>query len=76
MIDHLGNIQAWATQVVSAGVPADRTQYSRPPERERVEWFRQASEALVETLESTDPARACWTIWGAEPVVCSASADD
>ncbi len=69
MIDHLGNIQAWATQVVSAGVPADRTQYSRPPERERVEWFRQASEALVETLESTDPARACWTIWDAEPVV-------
>lgn len=30
MIDHLGNIQAWATQVVRAGVPADRTQYTRP----------------------------------------------
>ncbi len=69
MIDHLGNIQAWATQVVRAGVPADRTQYTRPPERERVEWFRQTSDALVETLKMTDPARACWTIWGAEPVV-------
>jgi hypothetical protein len=69
MIDHLGNIQAWATEVVSTGVPADRTQFTRPPERERVEWFRQTSGALVETLEMTDPGRGCWTIWGAEPVV-------
>lgn len=69
MIDHLGNIQAWATRVVSAGVTADRKQFTRPPERERVEWFRQTSDALVETLEMTDPGRACWTIWGAQPVV-------
>ena len=69
MIDHLGNIQAWATEVVSTGVPADRKQFTRAPERERVEWFRQTSDALVETLEMTDPDRACWTLWGAPPVV-------
>lgn len=67
MIDHLGNIQAWATQVVRTGVAADRKQFTRPPERERVAWFRQTSDALVETLEMTDPRRACWTIWDAEP---------
>src|SRR6476469_9883534 len=69
MIDHLGNIQAWATQVVRTGVAVDRKQFTRPPERERVGWFRQTSDALVETLEMTDPRRACWTIWDAEPVV-------
>lgn len=69
MIDHLGNIQAWATHLVLAGVPADRTQFRRPPDLRRVEWFRQTSDALVETLEMTDPSRACWTLWDAEPVV-------
>ena len=69
MIDHLGNIQAWATAIVRVGTPADRRKYTRPAERERVEWFQETSAALVETLESTDPARECWTLWGAEPVV-------
>ena len=69
MIDHLGNIQAWATRIVRDGVPADRKQYRRPPQRSRAEWFRETSDALVETLEMTDAARPCWTIWGAEPVV-------
>ncbi len=69
MIDHLGNIQGWATHVVRTGVAADRGQFTRSPERERIEWFRQTSDALVATLEMTDPARGCWTIWDAEPVV-------
>lgn len=69
MIDHLGNIQAWATHVVQAGVPADRKQYERPANLERADWLRQTGDALVETLETTDPARACWTLWDAEPVV-------
>ncbi|HWM17491.1 MAG TPA: maleylpyruvate isomerase N-terminal domain-containing protein, partial [Microbacterium sp.] len=69
MIDHLGNIQSWATRVVSTGAPADRKQFTRPPERERVEWFRQTSDALVEILEMSDPGRECWAIWGAQPVV-------
>ena len=69
MIDHLGNIQAWATDAVRVGTPADRSKYTRPAERERVEWFQETSAALVETLEKTDPARECWTLWGAEPVV-------
>lgn len=69
MIDHLGNIQAWATQVVRAGVPADRMQFTRPSDRQRVDWFLQTSDALVEALEVADPGRTCWTLWGAEPVV-------
>jgi hypothetical protein len=40
MIDHLGNIQAWVTQVVGSGAAADRTKYKRPPERPRGEWFQ------------------------------------
>jgi hypothetical protein len=54
---------------VSTGAPADRKQFTRPPERERVEWFRQTSDALVEILEMSDPGRECWAIWGAQPVV-------
>lgn len=69
MIDHLGNIQGWVTEIVHTGAPADREQHARPPERERVEWFRHTSDALVEVLEATDPSRACGTIWGAEPIV-------
>lgn len=68
MIDHLGNIQAWATEVVRTGAPADRGTYARPPGRERVEWFRQVSDSLAEALERADPDQACWTIWGADPV--------
>lgn len=68
MIDHLGVIQAWATQVVRAGVPADRMQFTRTSDRQRVNWFLQTSDALVEALEVADPGRACWTLWGAEPV--------
>lgn len=69
MIDHVGNIQAWVTRLIQDGVPTDRELYTRPLHLPRAEWFRQTSDALVETLEATDPARACWTLWGAEPVV-------
>ena len=69
MIDHLGNIQGWVTEIVRTGASADREQYTRPPERERVEWFRHTSDALVELLETTDPTRACRTLWGAAPTV-------
>ena len=68
MIDHLGNVQAWATEIVRTGVPADRQAFVRPEDRDRLEWFTQTSETLVATLAATEPDRACWTLFEATPV--------
>ena len=68
MIDHLGNIQAWATEIVRTGVSTDRAEFRRPVDRDRVDWFTETSTALVDTLDEVDPGRACWTVFDAPPV--------
>ncbi|HAQ59258.1 MAG TPA: hypothetical protein DCR63_01965, partial [Microbacterium sp.] len=68
VVDHLGNIQAWVTEIVRTGRPADRKAFRRPEARERVEWLTQTSETLVATLAGADPDRECWTLFGAAPV--------
>lgn len=69
MIDHLGNVQAWVTQIVRTGASADRKAFVRPEDRDRVEWFAQTSETLVATLAEADPGRECWALFEAPPVV-------
>jgi hypothetical protein len=56
MIDHLGNVQAWVTEIVRTGAAADRKA------------FAQTSETLVSTLAEADADRACWTLFEAAPV--------
>ncbi len=68
MIDHLGNVQAWVTEIVRTGAAADSKAFRRPEDREAVEWFRQTSETLVATLAAADPDRECWTLFDAPPV--------
>lgn len=68
MIDHLGNIQAWATEVVRTGAPADRKEFRRPDGADRVEWIARTGTALVDELSATDPDRECWTLFEAERV--------
>lgn len=63
MIDHLGNIQAWATEVVRTGAPADRAAFRRKPERDRIGWFGEVSGRLITAIEEADGDRPCWTLF-------------
>ena len=68
IIDHLGNVQAWATEIVRSGASVDRELFKRPSDRDRIEWFTEISAALIDNLAAVDPERECWTILGARPV--------
>ncbi|MDO8381626.1 MAG: maleylpyruvate isomerase N-terminal domain-containing protein [Microbacterium sp.] len=68
MINHLGNVQAWVTEIVRTGAPADRKALVRPEDEDPVEWFTQTSRRLVATLASVNPDRECWTLFEAPPV--------
>lgn len=68
MVDHLGNVQAWVTEIVRTGHRADSKAFTRPEGRDRIEWLSDTGATLVETLESADPDRECWTLFDAAPV--------
>lgn len=65
LVDHLGQIQRWAAQVVESGAAADRASFARPTGTDPVGWYREGAQRLVDTLRSTDPGRECWTLLGA-----------
>ncbi len=60
MVDHLGQIQRWATEVVRTGASVDRAAFARPADRERIAWFVEGSSALATELESRDASDECW----------------
>lgn len=64
MIDHLGNIHRWATEVVSTGVKADRAALERPERADRAEWFAEGATRLHAALAAADADRDCWTLLG------------
>ncbi|GAA4385473.1 maleylpyruvate isomerase N-terminal domain-containing protein [Agromyces bauzanensis] len=63
IIDHLGNIQRWVTEIVRTGMPQDRREFRRPAELDRIGWFVDVNAHLVAELESNDPARPCWALY-------------
>ncbi|GAA3636800.1 maleylpyruvate isomerase family mycothiol-dependent enzyme [Microbacterium awajiense] len=65
LVDHLGQIQRWAAQVVDTGASTDRASFARPTGVDRVRWYRQSAERLTDALRAADPARECWTLLGA-----------
>ncbi|WP_438854306.1 maleylpyruvate isomerase N-terminal domain-containing protein [Agromyces sp. M3QZ16-3] len=65
IVDHLGNIQRWAAEVVRTGAPADRREFRRPADADRAPWFREGSDALVSVLEGADPDRIVPILYGA-----------
>ncbi|WP_430645190.1 maleylpyruvate isomerase N-terminal domain-containing protein [Agromyces sp. GXS1127] len=65
IVDHLGNIQRWAAEVVRTGAPADRREFRRPEDADRARWFREGSDALVSVLEIADPERTVPILYGA-----------
>lgn len=60
MVDHLGQIQRWATEVVHTGASVDRAAFVRPADGERIAWFVEGSAALATALESRDASEAVW----------------
>lgn len=60
MIDHLGQIQRWAAQIVASGEAAPREEFLRPAGRERAEWMAESSAALMHALDNAEPDAACW----------------
>jgi hypothetical protein len=63
MIDHLGNIQGWASEVVRTGALADRKEFRRPPDRDLVEWFTETSAGLIAAIEAADGDEPCWALF-------------
>jgi uncharacterized protein (TIGR03083 family) len=58
LVEHLGGIHRWATQIVHTGEPQ--------PEQEGAvsdlaPWFAAGAEALIETLAAADPSAPCWS---------------
>lgn len=60
MVDHLGLIQRWCTEVLRTGAAVDRAEHVRPAERDRFAWFVEGSAALATELGTRDPAAGCW----------------
>ncbi len=57
---HLGEIHQWADHAVVAGNP-DAVLSPAPSDRAGlVEWYRQSAQALLGTLQQTDPATPAW----------------
>lgn len=63
IIDHLGNIQRWVTEIVRTGLPQDRRAFRRPADVDRVGWFIDVNAHLIAQLESADPDRPCWALY-------------
>ncbi len=64
MVDHVGSVQRWATEILSTGVAADEDRHVRPAEREPIEWLADGAAQLVEAVADADPDAACWTFVG------------
>ncbi|WP_158437694.1 maleylpyruvate isomerase N-terminal domain-containing protein [Naasia lichenicola] len=64
IVDHLGNIQRWATAAVQTRGSVDVREHARPSGRDPIEWFTEGASALTEELERADPDAECWTFVG------------
>jgi uncharacterized protein (TIGR03083 family) len=67
LVHHVGGIHRWATGYI-AEQRAERVDArlaevvgAWPDDQDLVEWFRAGHARLVETLETSDPAVACWS---------------
>ncbi|MBT2518285.1 maleylpyruvate isomerase N-terminal domain-containing protein [Streptomyces sp. ISL-90] len=62
VIDHLGSVQRWATEIVRSGTAQDRSAMKRPADRARLEWFREGAAGLLAELAAARPQ---------SPVLCA-----
>ncbi|MGI8793082.1 MAG: maleylpyruvate isomerase family mycothiol-dependent enzyme [Acidimicrobiales bacterium] len=63
LVNHLGRVHRWATEIVLAG--GDPPQGFPPrPELADAAWFREGAANLRRALTATDPDAPCWTFLG------------
>jgi uncharacterized protein (TIGR03083 family) len=58
LIEHLGSVHRWATQIVLTGEPQREQEHIVEDLRQ---WFAEGAAALLETLAAADPDRPCWS---------------
>jgi uncharacterized protein (TIGR03083 family) len=64
LVTHIAQVQQWARLIVAthATERPPRSALPTPPERAGlIRWFREATQDLLETLTTTDPATPVWT---------------
>lgn len=58
LVEHLGSVHRWATEVVRTGAPQQEQAYDGA---DLSGWFAEGAATLVQTLAAADPAAACWS---------------
>ena len=58
LVEHLGSVHRWATEVVRTGAPQQEQAYDGA---DLSGWFAEGVSVLLETLAAADPASACWS---------------
>lgn len=69
LIEHLGQVQRWATRVVTAppGVKPERRIAEGPGGAARIDWFAEGAEALVDALRTVDLDHDVYSFVGTRP---------
>jgi uncharacterized protein (TIGR03083 family) len=67
LVEHLGGVQRWTTEVVRTGEPAAWADAHVGDDL--AQWFDDGAARLASTLAETDPGRACWTMAAPHEVV-------
>lgn len=59
LVEHLGSVHRWATEIVRTRSFVDLTQQTGVNDLPR--WFAEGADALIATLAAADPAAECWS---------------
>jgi uncharacterized protein (TIGR03083 family) len=58
LVEHLGGVHRWATQIVLTGEPQREQEHDVADLRQ---WFAEGASTLVETLATAEPNAPCWS---------------
>ncbi len=58
LVEHLGAVHRWATQVVQTGQKRDETEHDVG---NLASWFAEGADTLISALTAVDPAAPCWS---------------
>jgi uncharacterized protein (TIGR03083 family) len=62
VVQHLGEVHRWATEIVRTGAPASFEEREPPASVHTLAgWFEEGAAILCRTLDDVDPERSCWT---------------
>ena len=58
LVEHLGAVHRWATEIVQTGAPQQEQPYA---DKDLTSWFAEGAEQLLGTLGAADPDAPCWS---------------